>query len=200
MRNKFRLPLVAVFTPSFQNYGSLHLVKAAASRKHAHIQTVDLSAAFCCHGSWSFTLNLCPVQKIKTKFLVCPYFSVRSYCLIRPPFLFTFRVALAVCSAIQPDEAFFSPSKLNVVLLIQCSFYARTSYELVAQLWFTDLVLKWRILMDTVGEKIHPESHAKLIWNDSVFASWGRMASATVSATLKGKQKRRQSNSNNFRH
>ena len=26
-------------------------------------------------------------------------------------------------------------------------------YELVPQLCFTDLVLKWRILMDTVGEK-----------------------------------------------
>ena len=33
MRNKFRLPLVAVFTESFQNYGSLHLVQAAASKK-----------------------------------------------------------------------------------------------------------------------------------------------------------------------
>ena len=55
------------------------------------------------------------------------------------------------------------PSKETVVLLIECSFYARTSYTLVAQLCYTDLVLKWRILMDTVGEKIRPESPEKLI-------------------------------------
>ena len=64
MRNKFRLPLVAVFTThSFQNYGSLHLVQAATSKKHAQIQTVDFSTALCSHGSWSDTPNLCPVQK-----------------------------------------------------------------------------------------------------------------------------------------
>ena len=32
MRNTFRLPLVAVFTYSFENCGSLHLVQAAASK------------------------------------------------------------------------------------------------------------------------------------------------------------------------
>ena len=47
----------------------------------------------------------------------------------------------------------FSPSMENVVLLIECSLYARTSHELVAQLCFNDLVFKWRFLMDTVGEK-----------------------------------------------
>ena len=88
MRNKFRLPLCrCVFTYSFQNYGSLHLVQAAASKKPAQIQTVDFSTASCSHGSWSFTSNLCPVLKIKTKFWVSPNFSVRSYCLIRPLFL-----------------------------------------------------------------------------------------------------------------
>ena len=113
MRNKFRLPLVAVFTTySFQNYGSLHLVKVAAFQKHAQVQTVDLSTAFCSHGSWSFMASLRPVQKIQTKFLVSPYVSVRSYCLIRPPFLFTFRVALAVWTAIQPEDRFFPPSKM----------------------------------------------------------------------------------------
>ena len=81
MKNKFHLPLVAVFTYSFQNYGSLHLIQAAASKKHAQIRTVDFSTAFCGHGSWSFTPNLRPVQKIKTKFLVSPYFTVRNYCL-----------------------------------------------------------------------------------------------------------------------
>ena len=96
MKNKFHLPLVAVFTYSFQNYGSLHLVQVAASKKHAEIRTVDFSTAFCCHGSCSFTPNLSPVQKTKTKCLLSPYFSVRRYSLIRPPFLFTFRVALAV--------------------------------------------------------------------------------------------------------
>ena len=81
MRNKFRLPFVAVFTYSFQNCGSLHLVQAAASKKPAQIRTVDFSTAFCSRGSWSFTPNLCPVQKIKTKFLVSPFFTVRNYSL-----------------------------------------------------------------------------------------------------------------------
>ena len=54
--------------------------------------------------------------------------------------------------SLSPMKRFFH-SKKNVVLLIECSVYARTSYELGAQLCFTDLVLKWRILMDTVGEK-----------------------------------------------
>ena len=38
---------------------------------------------------------------------------------------------------------------------MECSFHARANYELVVQLFFTDLVLnaKWRILMDTVEEK-----------------------------------------------
>ena len=49
----------------------------------------------------------------------------------------------------------FFQTKQNVVLLIECSFHARTSYELVVQLRFTDLVrnAKWRILLNTVGEK-----------------------------------------------
>ena len=46
----------------------------------------------------------------------------------------------------------FFPSKKNIVLLIESSFYARTIYELVVQMCFADFVLKWRILMDTVGE------------------------------------------------
>ena len=79
--------------------------------KHAQIQTIDLSTAFCSRGCWSLTPNLCPVQKKKktrhTTFLVCPYFSMRCYCLIRPPFLFTFRVALPIWNALQPDEAVF---------------------------------------------------------------------------------------------
>ena len=135
LRNKFRLPLVAVFTTySFQNHGSLHLVKAAASKNHAQIQTVDLSTASCSHGSWSFTPNLCPVQKIKTKFLVCPYFSVRSYCLIRPPFLFTFRVALAVWNAIHSDEAVF-PLQVECCItyrmLLLCPYQLRTGSSTV---------------------------------------------------------------------
>ena len=69
MRNKFRLPLVAVFTYSFQNHGSLHLVQAAVSKKLAHIRTVDFSTAFCRHGGCSFTPTLCPVQKNKIKVL-----------------------------------------------------------------------------------------------------------------------------------
>ena len=51
MKNKFHLPLVAVFTYSFQNYGSLHLVQAAASKKPAQIQTVDFSTALCSRGN-----------------------------------------------------------------------------------------------------------------------------------------------------
>ena len=201
MRNKFRLPLVAVFTTcSFQNHGSLHLVKAAASKNHVEIQTVDLNTALCIHGSWSFTPNFCPVQKIKTKFLVCPYFSVRRYCLIRPPFLFTFRVALAVWNAIHSDEAVFL---LQVECCITYRMLILRPYQF-AQLCFTDLVLKWQILMDTVGEnnnnKKRSGSPAELIWNESLFPSWGRMTPATVSATLKRKQKWRSSNSNNFQH
>ena len=113
MRNKYRLPLVAVFTTySFKKYGSLRLVKVAASKKTRSDSNRWFEHCVCSHGSWSFTPNLCPAQKIKTKFLVCPYFSVRSYCLIRPPFLFTFRVALAVWTAIQPEDRFFPPSKM----------------------------------------------------------------------------------------
>ena len=93
---------------------------------------------------------------------MCPYFGVRSYCLIRPPFLFTFRVVLAVWNAIQPDEAGF-PFQVECRITYRMIIYARTSCELVAQLCYTDLVPKWRILMDTVGEKIRPESPAKLI-------------------------------------
>ena len=163
MRNKFRLPLAAVFTTcSFQNYGSLHLVEAAASKNHVEIQTVDLNTAFCSHGSWSFTPNLCPVQKIKTKFLVCPYFSVRSYCLIRPPFLFTFRVAFVVWNAIQSGEAVFPLQVYCCIIyrmLILCPYQLRTGRD---QLFFTDLVLKYRILMDTVKEKKKPWKSCKI--------------------------------------
>ena len=78
-----------------------------------------------------------------------------SYCLIRPPFLFTFRVALAVWNAIHSDEAVF-PLQVECCItdrmLLLCP-YQLHSYVLVAQLCFTDIVLKWRILMDTVGER-----------------------------------------------
>ena len=106
-------------------------------KENTQIQTVDLSTAFCSHGSWSFTTSLLhPVQKIKTKFLVRPYFSVRNNHLIRPPFLFTFRVALAVVwNAIQPDEVFFSPHQVECCItyrvLILCPYQLQTSSSTV---------------------------------------------------------------------
>ena len=100
-------------------------------QKHAQIQTVDFSTAFCSHGSWSFTPNLCPVQKIKTKFLVSPYFSLRNYCLILPPFLFTFRVALTVRNAIQPHEAGCLECCIAYGMLISCPNQLRTGSSAV---------------------------------------------------------------------
>ena len=57
---------------------------------------------------------------------------------------------------------------LNCVLLTSCSMADSNGYS---------------------GGGMCPEGPAKLSWNESVFASLRRMALATVSATLKGKQK-----------
>ena len=43
--------------------------------------------------------------------------------------------------------------------------------------------------METVSEKLRPDSPTQVISNGSVLASWGTMALATVSAILEGKQK-----------
>ena len=119
MRNEFRLPLVAVFTTySFQNCGSLHLVKAVASKVRAQIQTVDLSTAFCSHGCWSFKPNLCPVQKIKTKFWCVPILVCEVPVSYDLHSLFTFRVTHAVWNAIHPDKAVFP-------LQVECCFTYR---------------------------------------------------------------------------
>ena len=136
MRNKFRLPLVAVFTYSFQNYGSLHLVQAAASKKPAQIQTVDFSTAFCSHGSWSFTPNLCRVLKIKTKFWVSPNFSVRSYCLIRPLFLFNLGLHLlfGMPFSLMKWGGFPPPLQVERIaygMLISCPYQLRTGSSTV---------------------------------------------------------------------
>ena len=94
MRNKFRLPLVDVLSYSFQNCGSLHLVQAAASKKQQQKNMLRFKPLISALPSVAVVAEVSHPTSVPS--LVSPCFRVRNYCLTRPPFLFTFRVALAV--------------------------------------------------------------------------------------------------------
>ena len=74
------------------------------------------------------------------------------------------------------------------MLLIEYTFYAYISTESVTDLFSCDgRNANWQILKDTVGENT-PLQSRKSKCEMILFASWGRIALATVSATQKKKQ------------